>query len=88
MQEKCQGAFKKVKAMLMLKPVLCTPNFQKWFKLAMDASDIGARAIVLQEDVNEVEHPIYYFSKKFQKGQKNYCNSERIVCLGASPKTH
>ena len=38
-------AFEKVKAMLMHKPVLCAPNFQKPFKLAVDASNVGAGAI-------------------------------------------
>ena len=46
-QEKCQVAFEKVKAMLMYKPVLCAPNFQKPFKLAVDASDIGTGAVLL-----------------------------------------
>ena len=74
--------------MLMLKPILCTPNFQKWFKLAMDASDIGARAIVLQEDVNEVEHPVYYFSKKFQKGQKKIIAIvKELLTLELAPNT-
>ena len=76
-QEKCEVAFEKVKAMLMHKPVLCAPNFQKPFKLAVDASDVGAGAVLLQEDVNGVEHPVCYFSKKFEKGQKNYCTSEK-----------
>ena len=72
-QEKCQVAFQKVKVMLMYKPVLCAPNFQKPFKLAVDASNIGAGAVLLQE----VEYPVCYFSKKFEKGQKNYCTSEK-----------
>ena len=28
-------------------------------------------------DVSGVEHPVCYFSKKFEKGQKNYCTSEK-----------
>ena len=68
-QEKCHMAFEKVKAMLMHKQVLCAPNFQKPFKLAVDASNVGAGAVLLQEDVSGVEHPVYYFSKKFKKGQ-------------------
>ena len=44
--------------------------------LAVDASDVGAGAVLLQGDVNGVEHPVCYFSKKFEKGQKNYCTSE------------
>ena len=75
--EKCQVAFEKVKAMLTNEPILCAPNFQRPVKLAVDASDIGAGAVLLQEDATEVEHPVCYFSKKFEKGQKNYCTSKR-----------
>ena len=75
--EKCQVAFEKVKAMLTNEPILCAPNFQRPFKLAVDTSDIGAGAILLQEDATEVERPVCYFSKKFEKGQKNYCTSEK-----------
>lgn len=63
--------------MLMHKPVLCAQNFQKPFKLAMDASDVGAGGVLLQEDNSGVEHPVCCFSKKFGKGQKNYITSEK-----------
>ena len=63
--------------MLMHKPVLCALNFQKPFKLTVDATDVGVGAVVLQVDVDGVEHPVYYFFKKFEKGQKNYCTSEQ-----------
>ena len=33
--------------------------------------------MLLQEDDLGVEHPICYFSKTFEKGQKNYCTSEK-----------
>ena len=46
-QGKCQMAFEKVKAMLIQKPVLCVPIFQKPFKLAVDASNVGAGAVLL-----------------------------------------
>ena len=70
-------AFEKVKAMLMQKPVLCVPIFQKLFKLAVDTSNVEAGAVLLQEDVNGVEHLVCYFSKVFEKGQKNYYTSEK-----------
>ena len=59
-----------MKAMLMYKPVLCAPNFQKPFKLAVDASNVGVGNVLLQEDVSRVENPVCYFSKKFENGQK------------------
>ena len=53
-QEKCQMASEKVKAMLIHKSILCALNFQKPFKLAVNASDVGTGAVLLQEDVNGV----------------------------------
>ena len=78
--DSCQFAFDKLKAILMSTPVLLAPNFDKAFKLAVDASDIGAGAVLIQEDDNGVDHPVCYFSKKFNKHQKNYSTIEK-ECL-------
>lgn len=75
-----QTAFEKVKAILKSSPILSAPDFDKHFKLAVDASDIGAGAVLLQEDNNGVDHPVCYFSKKFNKHQKNYSTIEK-ECL-------
>ena len=73
----CQVAYSKVKAILMNQPVLAAPDFTKNFKLAVEASDIGAGAVLLQEDLHGIDHPICYYSKKFSKSQRNYCTSEK-----------
>ena len=44
-------------------PVRLAPNFNCRVKLAVDASDIGAGSVLLQEDENGVDHPVCYFSK-------------------------
>ena len=76
----CQNAFDKLKAILRSEPVLLAPNFNKEFKLAIDASDVGAGGVLLQEDDSGVDHPVCYFSKKFNKHQKNYSTVEK-ECL-------
>lgn len=38
-------------------PVLITPDFNQLFLVAIDANDLGAGAVVLQEDQKEIEHP-------------------------------
>ena len=73
----CVGAFKKIKGLLMSAPVLVSPQFDKQFILMVDASDIGVGAVLVQEDHQGLEHPIAYFSQKFNKSQKNYCTSEK-----------
>ena len=76
----CQKAFDKIKAILISSPVLATPNFTKQFKLIVDASDIGAGAILMQEGTNQIDYPVCYFSKKFNTHQKNYSTIEK-ECL-------
>ena len=43
----CQNAFDKLKAILRSEPVLLAPNFNKEFKLAVDASDYDAGGVLL-----------------------------------------
>ena len=78
--DKCQDAFDRLKAILKGAPVLLAPHFDKCFKLAVDASDVGIGALLLQEDNNGIGHPVCYFSKKFNKHQKNYSTIEN-ECL-------
>jgi hypothetical protein len=70
---KAQDAFDKVKAILMNAPVIAGPDFAKPFKLAVDACDVGAGAVVLQEGNQGSDHPVCYFSRKFNKHQITSC---------------
>ena len=60
--ERCQQSFDKLKAVLISVPVLSAPNFN-CFKLSVDASDIGAGSVLLQEDENGVDHPVFLLKK-------------------------
>uniref|UniRef100_A0A671UEB7 Gypsy retrotransposon integrase-like protein 1 n=1 Tax=Sparus aurata TaxID=8175 RepID=A0A671UEB7_SPAAU len=75
--ESCQRAFDCVKALLAHAPVLAAPAFDRPFKLAVDASDAGAGAVLLQDGDDDVEHPVSYFSKKFNKHQRVYSTIEK-----------
>ena len=68
--DKCQDAFDRLKGILKSAPVLLAPDFDKCYKLA----------VLLQEDNNDIDHPVCYFSKKFNKHQKNYSTIEK-ECL-------
>ena len=76
----CQEAFDKIKAILMNSPVLTAPNFNNQFKLMVDASDVGCGAVLTQEVEDKIDHPVCYFSKKFDKHQQNYSTIEK-ECL-------
>ena len=94
--QKCQQAFEGAKLLLINAPVLAAPDFYNPFKLAVDASDFGAGAVLLQDDQTGVEHPVCFFSKKFDQHQNNYSVVEKEalalvlavkhfeVCLGGS----
>ena len=77
--QECQDAFTKIKRLLISAPVLVAPNFTKPFILTIDASDVGAGAVLMQEDLNGIDHPVSYFSCKckFKDGQRNYSTSEK-----------
>ena len=57
--------------------VLATQNFQQNFKLSVDAGGVGAGAVVMQEDDMGIDHSVCYYSKKFNKRQKNYSTIEK-----------
>ncbi|XP_069986300.1 uncharacterized protein [Penaeus vannamei] len=75
--ESCEAALKKLKAMLVSSPILVSLNFDKPFILYVDASDIGAGAVLCQADSKGIDHPVCFFSKKFDKHQKNYSTVEK-----------
>ena len=77
----CINAFAKSKSLLTSSPVLCAPDFDKEFKLAVDASDVGAGAVLLQEGDNKIDHPVAYFCKRFNKHQKNSTIEKEALAL-------
>ena len=74
--ERCREAFNKLKTIMINKPVLVTPDFEKPFKLAIDASDLGIGAVLVQT-IDGIDHPVSYFSKKLDKCQVNYSTIEK-----------
>ena len=73
----CQEAFDRVKAILLSSPVLTVPDFDKQFKLYVDASDVGAGAVLQQEDNQGIDHSVSYFSRKFEDTQRRYSMIEK-----------
>lgn len=77
----CQQAFNNVKLLLSSNPVLVAPQFDKPFMIQVDASQIGAGAVLLQTGLDGVDHPVCYFSRKFNSYQVNYSVIERDTCF-------
>ena len=70
-----ERAFLDLKSRLVTQPILRPPDFSKPFSLAVDASDVAIGAVLFQE-VDGIEHPICYFSKKLDCHQKRYSTVE------------
>ena len=69
----------KIKANLRNEPVLLAPNFNKEFKIAVDASDVGAGGVLLQEDDSVVDHPsLLLFQKVEQTSKELFYSRERM----------
>ena len=71
-KDECQEAFKCVKRVLCEQPIIMAPEFKKTFYLAVDASDRGIGAVLMQEDEDRKLRSISYFSKKLNKHQVAY----------------
>ena len=74
-----QRAFDKLKSVLTMEPVLQLPNFEKQFIVAVEASDTGLGAILLQEHEGE-KRPVSYLSRKLLPREQNYSVVEK-ECL-------
>ena len=75
--EEWQQAFEKIKSLLLPAPALKVPDFEKPFKLQVDASEVGIEAILLQESNQGIDYPVSYYLKKFNNHQNNFSTSEK-----------
>lgn len=66
----CEESFQLLKQKLLSKPILIYPNFEKPYKIIVDASDFACGA-VLTQDYNGVDMPVTYISRSFNSGEKN-----------------
>lgn len=73
----CQQAFEKIKMLMCNAPVLSAPRFDCSFSLQVDASHVGAGAVLLQKGDFGVEKPVSFFSKKFNLYQLTYPTIEK-----------
>lgn len=73
----CQKAFERVKGLITNSPVLAAPQWDKGFMLEVDASFVGAGAVLLQEDESGINRPLCFFSRKFNRHQLNYSVIEK-----------
>jgi hypothetical protein len=71
-----EQAFQRLRHLMISKPVLIQPDFEKPFFVHTDASSYGAGAVLMQERDNgngkPRQHPIAYYSSTFTPTERNY----------------
>ena len=67
-----EAAFNKIKQYLMCKPLLAFPLLHQPFIVEVDASDYAAGGVLSQKGIDNVLHPIAYFSTSFTGSQRNW----------------
>src|SRR5664279_2095115 len=71
-----ETAFLDLKSRLGSRPILRPPDFSKPFCMAVDASNVAAGGYLFQV-IDDVEHPICFFSRKLDVHQRNYSTVEK-----------
>jgi hypothetical protein len=74
--EDAEVAYLDLKSRLASRPILRSPDFSIPFSLAVDASNVAIGANLFQV-IDDVEHPICYFSKKLDVHQQRYSTIEK-----------
>ncbi|KAM4705173.1 MAM and LDL-receptor class A domain-containing protein 1 [Rhinophrynus dorsalis] len=71
-------AFERLKRLFVSAPLLRYPDPTQPFLIEVDASELGAGAVLSQRDeVTNRLHPCSYFSKQFSSAEKNYDTGNR-----------
>lgn len=73
----CQAAFLAVKSLICSALVLVAPVWDRPVEIRVDASDVGVGAVLLQEGEEGFEHPVCFFSHKFDRHQLRYSAVEK-----------
>ncbi|CAN6725357.1 unnamed protein product [Malus baccata var. baccata] len=74
--EECEKAFKHLKEMLTLAPIIRPPDWSIPFELMCDASDYALGAVLGQRK-DKQPHVIYYASRTLNDAQLNYSTTEK-----------
>ena len=83
----CDEAFQQLKSALTSAPILRYPDLDLPFVLDTDASAFAMGAVLSQVE-DGVERPVAYFSKTFNKPERNYCVTRRELLAIVSAVKH
>ena len=72
----CEGAFDKLKTMLMSPPIMRSLNWELPFEIMCDANDYAIGAVLGQRE-DKKAFVIYYANKTLDSAQPNYTTTEK-----------
>lgn len=75
--EECQKAFDTLKEHLVSVSILIFPDWDKIFRVYVDALSIAPRIVLAQPREGEINHPIAFVSSKLFDAEKIYMTMER-----------
>ncbi|CAJ0968154.1 unnamed protein product, partial [Ranitomeya imitator] len=75
--EEVSKAFTSIKSHFASAPILHRPDVDKPFLMEVDASSVGAGAVLYQKDAQGRKHPCFFFSKTFTPAERNYSIGDR-----------
>lgn len=73
----CDKVFDLLKEKLSIAPILTYPNWQIEFHVHIDPSAITLGAILAQPGEGNLDHLVYFASKKLSQAECNYTTTER-----------
>ena len=73
----CNEALCKIQQLLRQKPFLRHPNLQQKFYVAVDASDLGWGAVLLQKGDDDLLHPVEFWSNGWTEHSKKWYVGEK-----------
>ena len=73
----CDNAFTVLKEKLVSAPILVFPNWNIEFHVHVDTSGITLGAVLAQPGEGNLDHPVYFDSRKLSQAEHNYTTTER-----------
>ena len=73
----CEKAFSTLKSVLIQRPILSNPDFQKAFILQTDASDRSVGAVLSKLDGESNDQPVAFLAGNYFHGKRNTLQSKR-----------
>ena len=75
--DECQESLDKLKRNMVVPPMLVFPDWKKEFHVHVDASSVALGVVLTQPVEGDIDHPIYFSSRKISTVEKNYTTIER-----------